>query len=119
MKWIASLVLLVAAACGAGDDTTDGTRGKCAFGGALNDCPDPEKTPQGVCWRLVDCGAIPIDAEEMGNPGQEDWGVCMNRLETMTADRERLVIECIAASTCDELRVTEGDLNGICFRLGN
>ena len=28
------------AACGAGDDTNEGTRARCAQGGALTDCPD-------------------------------------------------------------------------------
>ena len=111
MKWIACLVL--AAACGAGDDTSDGARDKCAFGGALNDCPDAEKTSQGACWRLVDCGAIPLEVEDPGNPNAFDWGVCVDNIDDLTADRRRFVIECIALSTCDELRTS-----GFCGGLG-
>ena len=50
------------AACNAGDDTTDGARASCAEGGAINACPDSPTTPEGACWRLVDCAAIPLDA---------------------------------------------------------
>jgi len=113
MKWIASL-LLVAAACGAGDDnTSDGARAKCAFGGALNDCPDAEKSSQGGCWRLVDCGAIPLEVEDPTNENAFDWGRCVDTIDDLTADRRGLVIECIAAMTCDELRT-----NDFCFELG-
>jgi hypothetical protein len=89
-------------ACGAGDDTTEGTRGECAQGGALTDCPDAERTPQGACWRLVDCGAISIESD---NNNRFTWPRCVDTIERTTADRQRLVISCIAASTCDELRV--------------
>lgn len=112
MKWIACLVL-AAAACGAGDDTTDGARDKCAFGGALNDCPDAPKTSQGACWRLVDCGAIALEVEDPANPNAFDWGECVDDIDDLTADRRQLVIECIAASTCDELRT-----NTFCLSLG-
>src|SRR5262245_54270402 len=99
-RWL--LVAIVLAACSAGDDTTEGARSFCAQGGALTDCPDAERTPQGACWRLVDCGAIPVASD---NENRFTWGRCVDLLERQTADRQRLVINCIAASTCDELRV--------------
>ena len=97
------MLLFTAAACGAGgNDTTDGTRGQCAEGGTLNQCPEAERTAEGACWRLVDCAAIPLHAD----PDYVfDWDTCVNDLEQLTADRERLVIDCIAASTCDQLVV--------------
>ena len=105
MRCLGLLVLLVplAAACGAGDnDTTDGTRGQCAEGGALNQCPEAERTAEGACWRLVDCAAIPLHAD----PDYVfDWDNCVDDLEMLTADRERVVIDCIAASSCDALEV--------------
>jgi hypothetical protein len=112
MKWLALVVL--AAGCGAGDDTSDGARGQCAFGGELTDCPDSAKTPEGACWRLVDCGRIPIDSEDPNDPGEFDWGVCVDGIESLTADRQRLVINCIAASSCDELRASN-----FCLQLGD
>lgn len=89
-------------ACGGGDDTTEGTRAECAQGGALTDCPDAERTAQGACWRLVDCGAISIKSD---NANRFTWPRCVDGIDSLTSDRQRLVINCIAASSCDELRV--------------
>ena len=111
--WIASTLLasfVVAAACGTGDDVVEGGRAQCAYGGALTDCPDAAQTPEGACWRLVDCGALDVEREE---PGQFDWGACVDRLEGMIEDRRRPVIACVAASTCDELRT-----GSFCFDFG-
>src|SRR5215470_17389905 len=90
------------AGCGADDDTIEGTRAECAQGGALTDCPDAERTAEGACWRLVDCGAIPVKSD---NNNRFTWARCVDGLESQPLDRQRVVISCIAASTCDELRV--------------
>ena len=97
-KTLSFLVLL--AACNAGDDTTDGARANCAQGGVLTDCPDSARTSEGVCWRLVDCAAIPLDSKN-----DFDWKRCVDGIDGMTADHQRLVIDCIAASSCDALKV--------------
>jgi hypothetical protein len=99
-----ALAALVVPACGAGDDTVEGTRSECAYGGAITDCPDATRTPEGVCWRLVDCGAIVVQSD---NDGRFDWGDCVDELDRLTSDREALVVGCIAASTCDELRTSD------------
>jgi hypothetical protein len=108
------------AACGAGDDTNEGTRAECAQGGALTDCPDAARTSQGACWRLVDCGAIPVSSD---NANRFSWGRCVDEIDRLIVERRRLVINCIAASTCDELRVAgsphnpdPGDIH--CLRFG-
>jgi len=110
MKWIA--VLVMAAACGAGDDTTDGAHAQCTFGGELTDCPDAARTPEDACWRLVDCGRIPVDDES--DPNAFDWGTCVDGLSRLTTDRRQLVLSCVAASSCDELRSSD-----FCLDLGN
>ena len=107
-------LLLLLAACNAADDTADGARGLCAEGGALNQCPDPPKTAQGACWKLVDCAAIPLDA--MNN---FDWGDCVNGIERLTDDRQRLVIDCIAASSCDALKPDPQNGQIACLLLGD
>ena len=111
------------AACGAGDDTIQGTRGQCAEGGALTDCPDAERTSEGACWRLVDCGAIPVKVDDPTMDHKFTWGRCVDSLDSITEDRRRVIINCVAASTCDELRVqgspNDPDPNNMpCFRLG-
>ncbi|HWO24827.1 MAG TPA: hypothetical protein VNO30_39065 [Kofleriaceae bacterium] len=123
----ASLLLaaLGLVACG-GDDAVQGAHGQCAFGGELNDCPDAERTPEGACWRLVDCGAIPIAYENPDDPNDRrfDWGQCVDYIAGRTDDRQRIMINCIAASVCDELRVfgspEDPNRNDIrCIRLGD
>ncbi len=94
--------LLLLAACTAGDETASGARGVCAEGGALTDCPDSARTPQAACWRLVNCGAIPISST---NNGTFDWGACVDRIEQSIDPQQTLIVDCIAASSCDALKV--------------
>jgi hypothetical protein len=101
---ITSLVLVLAA-CGAGDDVAEGARANCAYGGLLTDCEDAERTPEGACWRMVDCGAIAITDEGENRDWVFDWDRCVNTIEGMTAEKQRWTINCIAASSCDQLRV--------------
>ena len=110
MRVLRTLSFLLLAACNAGDDTTDGARGKCAEGGVLTDCPDSARTSEGVCWRLVDCGSIPLDSMN-----DFDWKRCVDGIDRLTADRQSLVIDCIAASTCDALK----DSGAHCLQLGD
>ncbi len=95
----AAAIALGSAACD-GTDDADGARGSCASGGALGGCADSPTTAEGACWRLVECGVMPVDAAE---DGDIDWGQCVNRLEAMIAERGQLVMACVASSTCDEL----------------
>jgi hypothetical protein len=102
----ASLLVVALALCGAACDDTeskDGARGSCASGGALAGCDDAERTAEAACWRLVECGAYPLESDEP-DPNVRDWGSCVNRLETMVEERAALVITCIVSSTCDELQ---------------
>jgi hypothetical protein len=109
MRWLSFLWLALAfAAC----SQADGTRGQCAAGGALTACPEADRTAEGACWRLVDCGAIPLKADDPNR--RFDWNDCVDGIQGMTDDRQRLVVDCIAASTCDAMKV---DPNA-CFLLG-
>lgn len=114
------ILLALGAGCNAGDDTTDGTRGRCAAGGALTACPEAPRTAEAACWRLVDCAVIPLNRDQ---DGAFDWGVCVDAIESRTADAERLIVSCIAASRCDAL-IVEGsprrpNTDQIhCFRIG-
>jgi hypothetical protein len=109
--FLAPVVALGLAACSPGDDTADGTRGLCAEGGTLNDCPPTDRTARGACWRMVDCGAIPLHRNESF---RFDWDNCVATIEAMPEPQQSLVIACIAASTCDQLK----DSNRPCFRFG-
>ncbi len=102
---------LGAAACSS-DTAAPGTRGDCAEGGAINadQCPPVELTPYSVCEKAVACGVIVRDSHDNGNDYQE----CVNRIlqhgDDGTAD---FMMECIAASSCDQLQT------GYCFELGD
>lgn len=98
--FVMAAALACAVACD-GTTDTDGARGACASGGALAGCDDGAVTHEDACWRLVECGSYPVDAEDENGL---DWGRCMNDLEGMIDDRAALVTACIATSTCDELR---------------
>jgi hypothetical protein len=104
MRGWTGLLLLALAACSAGDDVADGTRGLCAEGGELTDtdCHANPKTAFDACWRMVDCGAIPLHS---GNDGELDWDNCVNEIDSMLATQQQLAITCIGASTCDQLKI--------------
>ncbi len=113
--WLSLLV--VVAAC----QTADGTRGQCGEGGTLEQCPESERTAEGACWRLVNCAAIPLKSDDQN---RFDWDNCVRTIDTYTSDRERLVIDCIAASSCDSLKVNgspdDPDTNSMaCLALGD
>ncbi len=112
MKGCIGFVLLMLAACGAGDDVADGTRGLCAEGGELNDCAEIVAMPREACWRMVDCGAIPLHQEE---DFRDDWDNCVDTIERMRDASQRLTIACISASTCDQLRLDDDR----CFLFGD
>jgi hypothetical protein len=111
---LAASICSALAACGMGDDTVEGGRAQCAFGGALTDCPDAELTSEGACWRLVDCGAIPLEVDDPTNEFRFDWGRCVDDLDTMIEARRRPIVQCVAASTCDELRTAN-----YCYEFGS
>ena len=119
----AGVMLAVMVACSAGDDVAGGARAQCAQGGELNDCPAAERTAQGACWRLVDCGAIAVSSVDSNGNHRFDWSRCTDGIEGLTAEYQRLVIDCIAASTCSQLRV-DGSPDGpdtrqmLCLQLG-
>lgn len=105
-------LLLALVGCSLGDDAADGARAQCAEGGALNDtCTQPVATPEQACWRMVDCGAIPLHANEQYD---FDWSRCVEEIWEVAALQERLIMACIGASTCDQLKVS----GSACFAYG-
>lgn len=107
----ASALLAASIACSATDGVYLGSRGNCEFGGTLTDCENARRTVHDACFRLVDCGAIPLRYEDDNN--QLDWDECVRRLEGAEEAVTDAVVSCIATSTCDELRTR------LCFELGD
>jgi hypothetical protein len=105
-------LLLALGGCSLGDDVANGSRGQCAEGGALNDtCTSQVRTPEQACWRLVDCGALPVFR---GEAFRSDWDSCVAEIWDTGDVQEKLIIACINASTCDQLKVSAG----ACFAYG-
>jgi hypothetical protein len=91
----ALLAAVLASAC-------DGsTRGPCAAGGqVLGDCPEPVETPEDACWKLVDCGVIPLESMD-----QADWADCVDRFVVyQDSDQIDSVLACMDAASCDALQ---------------
>lgn len=96
---VASLAL---GACGLGDDAADGTRAQCAEGGEINNtCSTSITTAEQACWRMVDCGAIQLHRDERYD---FDWSRCVELIEGTGDSQARLIMACVAASTCDQLK---------------
>jgi len=101
MKRLALLAVALAASGCDDNEIVDGTRGVCAEGGQiLVDCP-PVESAEDACWKLVQCGALPLDDER--DPGQEDWGSCVARIERMRELDADVAVACVDAASCDQL----------------
>lgn len=98
-------LLFGTAACG-NDGPKPGVRGNCATArGPLLECdPVPLSGAEDACWRLVQCGAIPV-----ANPESEpgccfDWAACVDYVEALPDQRFELALACIEAAACDDLK---------------
>ena len=103
-------LLLAAVLCAACDTNGahDGARGKCAAGGqVLGDCGEVS-TPDDACWKLVDCGVMPVDAAD---PNGIDWGRCVDRIEGMDQASQEVAVSCVSAASCDQLTVNQSPDN--------
>lgn len=91
------------AACEATDGRLQGTREPCATAsGTLLGCDDTViETPEDACFRLVHCGAIPLDSDE---DYVFDWDRCVFDVQRLPEYRYDLAIACIQNSSCDELK---------------
>lgn len=96
-------VLLLAAACG-DDGSKQGVRELCAAPGAAQNCAGSTlTTAEDLCWRLVECGAIPIE-----RPPEDDsvfdWSRCVGFTNGLDDFQFEFSLACVEASTCDELK---------------
>ena len=98
-------VALVCAGCSA-DESTPGVRSVCAEpSGPLGECAAmPLASADEACWRLVECGAIPV-----ANPEDEpdccfDWAECVEYIEELPDPQYELSLACIESASCEALR---------------
>ena len=96
MSWLkAALGGALLLAC----SNSNGGRGQCAEGAALEQCTADVYTPAGACWKLVQCGAIDLESKNF------DYRACYDDIIGTPTDQQQLIVDCIAASTCDSLKV--------------
>ena len=99
-------VALVSMAACEDEAGVQGHRGPCAAGaaGAFVGCEDaPIETSEDACWRLVECGVIPLVQNDPDLQWVTDWDECVSDLERLPEDRRAFVLDCIAAASCEDL----------------
>ena len=108
---ILAMALVPLVACSF-DEATPGVRGQCGATNGEPLCPaDDLETGEDACWKLVECNVIPVASPE----GQVffDEPACERFFERLSAHRFHIALACVAASTCNQLRVP------ICLEYGD
>lgn len=108
-KVLVALVLLQVPLLGACDfeAASPGVRGRCATAIGEPLCEDEAiETSADACWKLVQCGSIPVANLEDEN--FFDYANCITRFDEIGAHRSEVSMACIEASTCDQLRFDNG-----------
>lgn len=103
LLWPGVLAVL-ALACGH-DGPDPGVRGPCdqPGGSTLGCTPAAIATPEDACWRMVECGAIPVANPESDPECCFDWADCVEELDELPAAQLELALACVAAAPCSEL----------------
>jgi len=102
-----------------------GQRGPCASSaGAFAGCvDDPIETPEDACWRLVECGVIPLEQNDPDRQWVTDWAECVRDLVRLPPEREQFVMAGIEAASCDDLLLdgspTRPGGEPLCFDFGD
>lgn len=103
---ILALALLPLASCSF-DEASPGVRGQCGATSGEPLCPeDTIETGEDACWRLVECGAIPVASPE----GEDffDQPTCERYFQRISEHRFNVSVACVATSSCDQLRFRDG-----------
>ena len=103
--WFAAVLgaATLVAACG-DEGSIQGVRQPCASAsGTLLGCDDTTiETPEDACWRLVECGVIPLEHDE---DNIFDWANCVYQIERLSEPRYDFALQCVETSSCDDLKV--------------
>jgi hypothetical protein len=102
-KTVALSVLCGLVASCSYDGSHQGARSACA-GGQLECVSESLESAEDVCWRLVECGAIPLTNPEGSENCCIDWDACTNYVASFEANDFAFVSACVEISSCDELK---------------
>lgn len=106
MRVVLIALAVVSAACDF-EGSKAGVRGECGATGAgpLQECERTEVvSAEDACWRLVECGAIPVVNPEMEPDCCFDWARCVGFLEDLPDPQLELALTCVEAAPCDSLK---------------
>ena len=106
---ILAALLCIAGACGI-DPPRSAARGPCTSDTDTGpDCePVALASAEDACWRLVQCGALPVANPESDPTCCFDWGACVNHVDSLPDEQFEMSLACIEASTCDDLKPGSG-----------
>ena len=112
----AALVAAALASC----DGELGVRGPCATPtGSLAGCePERIETADDACWKLVECGVIPLTDGDTSDDDNSGWGECIEDIERLAAERQQIVLRCVQAATCNDLLTNQSPIRydeNLCF----
>jgi hypothetical protein len=103
-----SLVTLLVGAPGCADDAAglDEASSECAGSdGLVPECdPAPVAGAEDACWRLVQCGAIPVANPESDPSCCFDWAACVAHVDHLPDQQFELALACVESTTCEEQR---------------
>lgn len=89
------------------DGAAPGVRGQCATAVGDPICDNvPIESSSDACWKLVQCGSIPVASAE--DRDDFDYARCLARFDSIGDHRAEVSMACIEASTCDQLRFEGG-----------
>lgn len=104
---ILALALLPLVSCSF-DENAPGVRGPCGATNGEPLCPaESIVTGDDACWKLVQCGSIPVESDQEQND-VFDEPYCERYFDRLSPHRYDIAVACVAAATCDQLRFQDG-----------
>src|SRR5262245_13656115 len=111
LRAVATLSLLLSGVSACAVDGPKPTAGeRCtAVGASLLECgPAPLTGAEDTCWRLVDCGAIPVANADSDPTCCFDWAACVEHIEDLPDEQFEAALACIEAAACRDLQPKAG-----------
>src|SRR5687768_2489420 len=99
---ISAAMIALCALIACDGDPKPGARGPCASptGPAIDCTPVPLDSAEDACWRLVECGAIPVVNPESEPNCCLDWAACVETIEDLPDQDFELALACLEAAPC-------------------
>jgi hypothetical protein len=91
------------------DEAAPGVRGQCATAVGEPVCDSEAiETGEDACWKLVECGSIPVVEPVPDDDDYFDQPQCELFFQRLSEHRYDVSLACIEAASCDQLRFEGG-----------